>query len=148
MPEPIPDDAPVETARRRKSRLIGAGLLAFMGVLHFVLPKPFERIVPTWVPGDPRTWTYVSGMWELSSAALLAIPRTKRLGGYLAAATLVAVYPANIQMSVDNPPTTPFGVGLLLRLPLQFPMIAWALSHTRPARQRREPGAGTSTIPT
>ena len=121
-----------ETDRARTSRLVGAGLLAFMGVLHFVAPKPFDRIIPTWVPGDPRTWTYVSGAFELSSAALLAMPRTKRLGAYLAAATFVAVYPANVQMSIDNPPTTPLGVGMLLRLPLQFPMIAWALGHARP----------------
>jgi uncharacterized membrane protein len=53
------------------------------------------------------------------------------LGAWVAAATMVAVYPANIQMAIDNPPTTLFGVGLAARLPLQFPMIAWALKHRR-----------------
>jgi uncharacterized membrane protein len=120
-----------EDPRRRRSRLIGAAGLATMGVLHFAAPRGFDRIVPTWVPGEARAWTYISGAFELSSAALLAMPRTRRLGGYLAAATFVAVYPANIQMSIDNPPTTPFGVALLLRLPLQLPLIAWALGHAR-----------------
>ncbi|MBA2281607.1 MAG: hypothetical protein H0W25_10300 [Acidimicrobiia bacterium] len=102
-----------------------------MGVLHFAAPSNFDRIVPDWVPGDPRTWTYVSGLWELGSAALVANPRTRRLGGYVAAATLVAVYPANIQMSIDTPPTSAAGAVLALRLPLQIPMIAWALGHAR-----------------
>ncbi|HET7721878.1 MAG TPA: hypothetical protein VFK43_18050 [Acidimicrobiales bacterium] len=124
-------ELPVEDPRRRRSRLIGAGALAGMGVLHFAAPRAFDRIIPGWLPGDPRTWTYVSGVWELASAALVANRRTSRLGGWAAAATLVAVYPANVQMAVDNPPTTPFGVALLLRLPLQVPMIAWALGHAR-----------------
>lgn len=44
---------------------------------------------------------------------------------------MVAVYPANVQMAVDNKPRTPYGVAIWLRLPMQFPMIAWALRQTR-----------------
>jgi uncharacterized membrane protein len=140
LTEPIPDPAPydaagvtpiVESDGQRRSRLLLAGFLLFMGVLHFAVPKPFDKIIPRWLPGNPRTWTYVSGAWELSSAALLAMPRTRRLGAYVAAATLVAVFPANVQMALDNAPTTPFGVGLWARLPVQLPMIAWALKHRR-----------------
>lgn len=127
------DTAPAlaEEPKVRRSRLVGAGGLAFMGVLHFVLPGPFDRIIPKWVPGDPRLWTYVSGLFELGSAALLAQPRTKKLGAYLAAATFVAVYPANLQMSIDHPPRDAEGIVLALRLPLQVPMIVWALRHAR-----------------
>src|SRR4051794_18142275 len=102
-----------------------------MGVLHFAVPKQFDNIIPTWVPGRPRTWTYLSGAAELGSGVLLANESTKRAGGALGAATLVAVYPANVQMAFDNKPTTPFAVGIWLRLPMQFPMIAWALKHAR-----------------
>jgi len=115
----------------RKSRLRLAGFLSFMGVLHFVAPKQFDKIIPKWVPGRPRTWTYLSGAAELTSGVLLANPSTKRLGGAMGTATLVAVYPANIQMAFDNKPSTPFGVGMWLRLPMQFPMIGWALKHAR-----------------
>jgi uncharacterized membrane protein len=136
LPEPpITDAAGVatvgESAGTRRSRLVLAGFLCFMGVLHFVLPKPFDKIIPSWVPGAPRFWTLLSGASELTSGVLLALPRTKRIGASLAAATLVAVYPANIQMAIDNPPNTAYGIGLLLRLPLQFPMFAWALKHAR-----------------
>lgn len=136
VPDPAPHDAAgvtpiVEGEGQRRSRLLLAGFLLMMGVLHFVAPKPFDKIIPKWVPGRPRTWTYVSGAWELSSAALLAMPRTRRLGAYAAAATLVAVYPANVQMALDHSPTTPYGVGLWARLPMQLPMIGWALRHRR-----------------
>ncbi len=102
-----------------------------MGVLHFAVPGQFDRIIPSWVPGPPRAWTYASGVWELTSAALLARERTRRLGGWAAAVTIAAVYPANVQMAIDNPPTTPLGIGSWLRLPLQLPMVAWALKRTR-----------------
>ena len=115
----------------RRSRLVGAGLLAGMGVLHFAIPKAFDGAIPEWVPGRPRTWTYVSGVWELASAALVANRRTSKVGGYAAAATFAAVYPANVQMAIDNPPTDAVGVGMLLRLPLQIPMVVWALRHAR-----------------
>ncbi|MEY2570817.1 MAG: hypothetical protein QOE63_1167, partial [Acidimicrobiaceae bacterium] len=82
LPEPVAHDAAgvaevVETDRQRKGRLALAGFLLFMGVLHFAMPKPFAKIVPSWVPGDPKLWAYVSGVWELSSGALLAVPRTR-----------------------------------------------------------------------
>jgi uncharacterized membrane protein len=123
--------ADVEDPRVRRSRLVGAGLLAGMGVLHLVVPTAFDGAIPGWVPGRPRFWTLLSGVWELASAALIANPRTTKVGGYAAAATFVAVYPANIQMAIDNPPTTALGVGMLLRLPLQLPMVAWALKRAR-----------------
>jgi uncharacterized membrane protein len=115
----------------RRSRLRLAGFLSFMGVLHFAMPKPFDRIIPSWVPGRPRSWTYLSGAAELTSGLLLANRSTKRIGGAMGAATLVAVYPANVQMAIDNKPRTAFGVGMWLRLPMQFPMIGWALKHAR-----------------
>jgi uncharacterized membrane protein len=136
LPEPPATDAAGvatvgEGTSTRRSRLVLAGFLVFMGVLHFAVPKPFDKIVPRWVPGAPRFWTLLSGACELSSGVLLALPRTKRIGASLAAATMVVVYPANIQMAVDNPPNTAYGIGLLARLPLQFPIVAWALKHAK-----------------
>lgn len=119
----------LEDPATRKSRLRLAGFLSFMGVLHFALPQPFDRIIPKWMPGRPRTWTYLSGAAELTSGLLLANPSTRRAGGAMGAATLVAVFPANVQMALDNKPRTAYGVGLWLRLPMQFPMIRWALRH-------------------
>lgn len=108
-----------------------AGALLAMGTLHVVVPGPFDRIVPAWVPGAARTWTYVSGAAELTAGALLTLPRTKRIGATLAAVTLIVVFPANIQMAIDEPPTSAYGVALLARLPLQVPLIAIAVKIAR-----------------
>ena len=98
--------------------------------MHFVLPKPYERLIPGWL-GAPRRWVYASGVWELVSGLLLLSPRTKRAGGYAAAATLAAVFPGNVKMALD----TGFrrdasSVVAWGRLPMQLPMIRWALNQT------------------
>jgi uncharacterized membrane protein len=106
-------------------------MLLFMGGLHFVAPTPFEKIVPRWL-SNPGFWVGASGVAELASGALLAVPRTRRVGGYLAAATIVAVYPANIQMALDaGMPDDAMGWFSWLRLPLQIPLFRWALKQTR-----------------
>src|SRR5882672_7672150 len=68
-----------------------AALLAAAGVTHFAYPKPYDRMVPTALPGTARTWTYLSGVAELAVAAAVAAPRTRRLGGLAAAALFTAV---------------------------------------------------------
>ncbi len=128
----MPDTAaPVRPAASERSRLGLAALLVLMGVLHFVVPAPFEKIVPRWL-SHPRLWVGISGVAELVSGALLAGRRTRRLGGYVAAATIVAVYPANVQMALDaGMPDDAMGWFSWLRLPLQLPLIRWALRQTR-----------------
>ena len=128
-PEPVDVDDE-DPGRRRSRRRLGAMLLV-MGALHFVVPGRFAEIVPR-VLGRPRFWVYASGVAELASGALLLDRRTARLGGVAATATIVAVYPANIQMAIDSgPPTDVKAAFAWLRLPMQFPMIAWALGHAR-----------------
>ena len=101
------------------------------GVLHFVAPDFYERIVPKWI-GHERAVVAWSGVAEVLCGVLLAVPRTRRLGAWLTVATLVAVYPANLQMAVDaGRPHDPAEWVAWLRLPLQFPLIACAHHHTR-----------------
>ena len=121
------------TAERRARTLAGA--LVAMGILHFVAPAPFERIVPR-VLGRPRTWVHLSGVAELVSGILTAVPRTRRTGALLATATIVAVYPANWQMALDAgvPPRDAVGWGAWLRLPLQLPMVRFAWRIAEQAR--------------
>ena len=61
-------------------------LLVTTGTLHLLRPAGFDGLVPPLL-GDPRPWTYVSGVAELAVAAAVAVPRTRRRGG-LAAAVL------------------------------------------------------------
>lgn len=107
------------------------GLCALMGgagALHFVVPAPYRRIVPTPLRDYDGAVVAVSGLCEIGCAALLAIPRTRRLGAFATAAVLLAVSPANIQMALDGRHANPLlCVAAWLRLPLQVPLILWAL---------------------
>ena len=127
-----PVGAPEESAAQRRSRLALALVMVVAGSLHFVLPETYARIVPRGL-GDARTIVVASGLAEVAAGVLLAIPRTRRLGGWCTAVVLVAVLPANIQMARD---ATDSGdaVPLVLtwaRLPLQVPLVLWALAHAR-----------------
>lgn len=109
-----------------------AALLGGMGVLHFAVPRPFDGIVPRSLPGSPRTWTHLSGVAELAVAAAVAHPRTRRAGGLAAAALFVAVFPANVKMAMDSRHRPPAARAVAFgRLPLQAPLIAWALRVAR-----------------
>ncbi len=122
-------------ARRTDKLARGMALsLAGMGALHFVAPKPFDAIVPPNLPFGltPRRATHLSGVAELTTAALLAAPRTRRLGGVAATALFVAVFPANVHMAQqwsDKP--LPLKLGSYARLPMQLPMIVSAVKIAR-----------------
>ncbi|KLI04460.1 membrane protein [Mycolicibacterium conceptionense] len=105
-----------------------AALLLGMGTLHFVAPKPFDTIIPAELPGSARFYTYASGVGELATGALLAVPRTRRLGALVAVALFLAVFPGNLNMVRlwwDKP--WPMRIVAIARLPLQIPMITSAL---------------------
>ncbi|MDQ3152435.1 MAG: hypothetical protein M3R63_12185 [Actinomycetota bacterium] len=123
------------TRRRPRHALALAGMLATTGVLHFTVPQPFDDIVPRSLPGPPRRWTLLSGVAEIAVAAAVAVPRTRRLGGLAAAALFVAVFPANVRMALDwRTRPLPQRVAVWARLPLQVPLVGWAL------RASRDPG--------
>jgi uncharacterized membrane protein len=118
----------------RTAKRMAAGLLG-IGVLHFLTPKPFDGIIPSQLPGSPRTYTYASGVAEIAVAGALAVPRTRKVGALAAALLFISVYPGNIQMAVDwwrDPKQKPLMKAVALaRLPLQVPMITTALSVHR-----------------
>lgn len=110
-----------------------------MGALHFVAPSPFEKIVPRQL-GDARRVVYASGAAEMASGALMLSRRTSRFGGWLAAATMVSVFPANIQMVLDagtehqvapRVPAPLFRAVGLARLPMQLPIVMRAVRVAR-----------------
>lgn len=109
------------------------------GTMHFVSPRFFDELVPGSLPGSERAWVHASGVAELAAGALLANRRTSRVGAWATFAVLVGVYPGNIYDSVQHPPTDGRGVVSLLRLPLQFPLFLWALSHTRRSEPKTRP---------
>jgi uncharacterized membrane protein len=125
----------MEPTRSRSLSALGlAALLGAAGVTHFAKPSPYDAIVPRALPGEPRTWTYASGVAELAVAAAVAAPKTRRLGGLLAAGLFAAVFPANVKMAVDYRNRGPRAKAIAWgRLPLQLPLILWALRIRRSA---------------
>ena len=122
-------------------RFVTASILGVAGVAHYALPAAFDQIVPRWMPGPPRLTTYVSGATELGVAALLLRRRSQRLGGLLAMATFMAVFPANVQSALDGgiagvPPPFDSPFVAWLRLPLQIPLIWVAWGAARPRDER------------
>jgi uncharacterized membrane protein len=109
-----------------------AALLLGSGVLHLVMPKPYDYIVPTELPGSQRLYTYASGVAELASGAMLLSPRRRRLGALSAVAVFIGVFPANINLVRlwrDKPWF--MRLGAIARLPLQIPMVTSALKVYR-----------------
>lgn len=109
-------------------------LLTGAGVLHFAKPAPYAAIVPAQL-GDPLPWVYASGVAELACAAGLAALRSRRRAGLATALLFVVVFPANVQMAVSalrsSSASTTTQVLAVGRLPLQVPLVLWALSVRR-----------------
>lgn len=110
-------------------------MLLVTGAGHFIVPAPVDALVPAFLPGEPRTWTYLSGLAELVVALLLLAPLSKRIAGkslrlwgaYCAFALFLAVFPANINMAVQwSSRQMPEPLFAYLRLPLQFGLFYWA----------------------
>lgn len=123
--------------RSERSPLLLAGLLATAGVAHFARPRQFDAIVPSALPGSPRSWTYASGAAELALAAGLALPRTRKAAALATAAFFVGVFPANVKMAADwrHRPTAQKAAAFG-RLPLQIPLVLWARGVAKNAEGR------------
>ena len=99
------------------------------GILHFVIPKTYESIMPDYLPAH-RELVYASGVAEAAGGAALLSknPAVRKYGAWWPVATLVGVFPANLHMALNPerykelPPAA-----LWARLPLQVGFIAWVL---------------------
>ncbi|MCU1606299.1 MAG: rane protein [Modestobacter sp.] len=105
-------------------------LLGGSGALHLVRPRIYDWLVPPEL-GPARPWVTGSGVAELGTAALLAVPATRRAGGWAAAALLAAFVPAHLHTfrAVRGRPGA-MAVAAA-RLPLQVPMVLTALRVAR-----------------
>jgi uncharacterized membrane protein len=110
-----------------------AGIFIASAFLHFFHPGPYVRIIPPFLPW-PKMVVRISGGAELAGGVGLLLRKFRRWAAYGLALLLIAVFPANIYMAVAHVPFP----GLLgeswvqwLRLPLQIPLIVWALYYTK-----------------
>ena len=106
------------------------------GTMHFVKPRAYQSIVPRALPAH-REIVIASGVAELAGGAGVLSTRTARAAGWWLIATLIAVFPANVNMAVNADRYRRVPEPLLwLRLPVQAVLIAWVhrVAVRRPRR--------------
>lgn len=101
------------------------------GIMHFVKPAPYLKMVETYLPA-PLAMIYLSGIAEILCGLGLMIPQTRRMAAFALVLLLIAIFPANIYMAVahDRWPDIPVWV-LYARLPLQLLLIWLANLYTK-----------------
>ena len=116
------------------SRTLTGSIFVVAGLLHFVAPGTYERIMPPYLPFH-RELVYLSGACEVLGGLGLFPKRTRPAAGIGLVLLLFAVLPANVQMLLDaraaGKPSWWLAL-LWLRLPLQPVLMAWAWKVSRP----------------
>ena len=110
--------------------------MVLAGVNHFLSPAVYEAMMPSALPAH-LALVYVSGVFEILGGLGLILPATRRWAAWGIIALLVAVFPANVNMAINDLPLGSRDVptwALWARLPLQLVMILWAYLFTRPER--------------
>lgn len=74
-----------------------AALMLVAGVLHFVKPGFFLKIMPPYLPFHLEL-VYLSGAIEIGLGICLLLPRFSRFAAWGIIALLIAVFPANIYL--------------------------------------------------
>jgi len=113
----------------QRFRTLAGPFFVLAGAMHFIAPRPYRQIMPSWVPA-PDAMVAASGVAEIAGGAGLMVPGTRRLAGWWLVATLIAILPANVEMALhaERYPKLPGGrLALWGRLPLQGVFIAWVL---------------------
>ncbi|CAN5826418.1 DoxX family protein [soil metagenome] len=104
------------------------------GINHFINPGIYMQIMPSWLH-SPLLLVYASGGAEVLLGLLLIPLTTRRIACFGIILLLIAVFPANIQMTVNYfRESNPYAWLTVLRLPLQFALIRLAYKfYKRPA---------------
>jgi uncharacterized membrane protein len=122
-------------------RWLLAIVMVAAGVNHFISPATYVAMMPAALPWH-LALVYASGVAEIAGGLGLLVPRTRRAAAWGLIALLVAVFPANVNMAVNELPLGTEAVpawALWARLPLQLVFIAWAYAVRGPASRPAEP---------
>jgi uncharacterized membrane protein len=121
-------------SRKETLRIVLAIAISFVGIMHFAAPAPFVKIVPSSLP-HPLLLVYISGFFEIAGGIGLLVPRLRQAAAWGLILLFVAVFPANINMAInqiDLPGIPDSSILRWGRLPLQAVLIAWAWWYAKP----------------
>jgi uncharacterized membrane protein len=122
---------------RTRRVLLGVMGLFYIGggIVHFANPGFYLPMMPPYLPYH-LALVYLSGLAEIVLGAAVLIPQTRQLAASGIILLLIAVFPANLHIAMNNVPLAgaAHGAGAWnwVRLPLQVALIAWAWWYTRP----------------
>ena len=115
----------------RLSLWLMAAFYVAAGLNHFRQPGFYKRIIPPILPWHDAI-NVISGLAEIALGLALLHPTLRPWAAWGVIALLVAIFPANVYHFTSG------GAGmdiprwvLLLRLPMQGALIAWAWKYTR-----------------
>jgi len=123
---------------RAKRVLLWVMAIAYMfaGFNHLMNPDFYVAIMPPKLP-NPEWLNVLSGLAEIVLGVyLLAEPRVRALAAWGIIALLIAVFPANVYVALENVgaegPGSGAGFGNWIRLPFQLLFVVWAWWYTDP----------------
>ncbi len=106
-----------------------------VGIKHFKDPLWFQYIIPPYLSFWGLELVYLSGIIEIILGILLFIPRFRKKAAYGIIFLLIAVYPANIYLALNEEPQKLIGISSFaaswIRLPLQFLLIWIAIYQSK-----------------
>ena len=106
-------------------RWILAALFVGAGANHFLNPRPYLSMMPSYLPW-PAGLIWVSGVAEIIGGLGLLFPAVQVLAARGLIAVLVAVFPANLNVAFHGWPGVSLPQwSLWARLPLQLTFIWW-----------------------
>ena len=103
-----------------------------VGIEHFREPQKFVDIVPKYMP-FALFLVYLTGVMEIVGGLGIIYPETREITGRLMVLFLIAIYPANFNMWINDIPyngTRLTTQGHLVRLSVQFLLIIAALGFS------------------
>ena len=121
---------------RTKTILLYVMAVAYIlaGFNHLVNPEFYLAIMPPNLP-NPEWLNVISGLAEIVLGVYVLEPRVRVLAAWGIIALLVAVFPANLYVTLNNigpdGPGTGNAVANWARLPFQAVFVVWAWWYTR-----------------
>lgn len=111
-----------------------------VGIEHFRDPQKFVDIVPKYMP-FALFLVYLTGVIEIVGGLGIIYPETREITGRLMVLFLIAIYPANFNMWINDIPyngTRLTTQGHLVRLSVQFLLIIGALGFSGDLQKLRK----------
>jgi uncharacterized membrane protein len=127
--------------RTKRSLLwVMAAFYVLAGFNHLVNPDFYVAIIPPELP-EPEWLNLAAGLAEIVLGVYVLEPRVRALAAWGIIALLVAVFPANLYVALENVgvpggrPGTGNAALNWARLPFQALFVVWAFWYTRPDAQ-------------